>query len=1158
MRRISWRFACLVCACWFLWAANASAQRDLKSIPDPDPELERQTFILPEGMEVNLWAGDPQIHKPIQMNFDAQGRLWVASSEIYPQIKPGQPATDKILVLEDTNFDGQADKTHVFADGLLIPTGVIPDDAGGCYVANSTELLHFKDTNGDLKADERRIVLSGFGTEDTHHLLHTLRWGPDGCLYMNQSIYIHSHVETPHGVKRLNGGGIWRFRPETLELDVLATGFVNSWGHHIDRWGQSFATDGAYGEGINYVFPGSVFVTAPGAKRFVAGLNPGSPKHCGLEIVGGRHLPPEWDGNMLTCDFRAHRVCRFVVTEDGSGYASRQMAEVIKSSHPAFRPIDVKMGPDGAIYIADWYNPIIQHGEVDFRDERRDHTHGRIWRVTFKDRPLLDTRIPADESTPKLVERLAAPEEWVRQHAKNMLKTRRNDELVSALTAWLDGLDKNDSKYEHCRLEAMWAKESSQVGPHLDRELFKSPDHRVRAAVVRRIAHELNTRPPADSLFQHLAFAVVAKAVADKHPRVRLEGVRALSKISSLESVRVAALALHHPMDRWLDFAVWQTMRDLAPVWLPAVQEGSFDFGGNVDHLVFALKAVESPDVVQPLLALLQQDKLPPERVPGVMETIATLGGPKELGAIFDLVAAPDSKLPDARKATLLTALVETSQLRKTKPAGDLNRVVALLDSKNDAVRAAAIRAAGTWKVAAAREELAHLFDDKTAPALRAAAIDATAAYGDANARAVLSVIASSATPSLADRQSAIVALAGLDVNAAAQYAVGLLAEAPADFDPGPAVAALASRKDGPQALVKALAGKKLSPDTAKLVLRTVRAAPQPSDELIAAVQSAGGLAEAAWKLTPELVAELTKEVQTTGDPARGEAIYRASANQCLKCHAIGGAGGIVGPDMLSLGATAQIDYLLESLIVPAAKVKENFHSKVILDLNGQLHTGIPVRDNATEIVLRDAEDKLVTVPKSNIEQMKDGRSLMPDGLVDSLTRQELVDLTAFLGQLGKVGGNYTVGPEKVVRRWQVLDYSNEVNRKLNRTSFDTAAGDDPDFAWTSAYSRVAGDLPLEGLATYKPHANLEPTTFVRFEVDVTTPDKAKLLIEGGASGLALWLDGKPTPLTDETVVDLTTGKHRLTLAVNRTERTAPLRVEVVEAGAVLQVVGGK
>ncbi len=1138
--------------CLLLASSNLFAQRDLKNIPDPDPELERKSFIVAEGFEVNLWAGDPQMHKPIQMNFDAQGRLWIASSEVYPQIKPGQEATDKILVLEDTNFDGQADKTHVFAEGLLIPTGVIPDDAGGCYVAASTELLHFKDNNGDLKADEKRIVLSGFGTEDTHHLLHTLRFGPDGCLYMNQSIYIHSHVETPSGVRRLNGGGIWRFRPETLELEVLCHGFVNPWGHHIDRWGQSFATDGAYGEGINYVFPGAVFVTAPGAKRLVAGLNPGSPKHCGLEIVGGRHLPPEWDGNMLTNDFRAHRVCRFVISEDGSGYASRQEVELIKTSHAAFRPIDVKMGPDGAIYIADWYNPIIQHGEVDFRDERRDHTHGRIWRVTAKGRPTLDTRIKPDATIEELLDLFTSPEEWVRQHAINMLKARDSGQVRTRLETWIERLDAKSPDYEQFLLRALWLREAIREveSELLAQRLLGSEDHRVRAAAVRHLAHEFSD---AASYFDD--------AIRDEHPRVRLEGVRALAQFPQLSSAEDAAAVLDKPLDRWLDFAVWQTMRDLAPVWLPAVKEGKFDFGGSVEHLVYALKAAESPEVVPPLLALLQQDKLPPERVPSVLEVIATLGGPKELGTVLDLVAASNSQIPAARRAALLAALVETSRLRKTQPAGDLGRVTALLDSSDAAVRAAAIRAAGQWKVAGIYGRLERFAIDDLAPAAeRHAAIEALAALGGPESKQALHALAGAAA-NLGDRQAALTGLASLDVPLAAELMVKFLAAAPPGFDSTATVAAIAARRGGPAALAKALAGKSLPSDTAKLVLRTVRSAPQPSDDLVAAVQSAGGLAEAVWKLTPELSAELVKEVQSAGDPARGESIYRLAANQCQKCHAIGGAGGLVGPDMSSLGGSAQVDYLIEALLAPAAKVKENFHSKTILDKDGQVHTGIPIRETGELVVLRNAEDKAVMIAKNNIDSIKDGRSLMPDGTVDSLTRGELVDLVAFLSQLGKVGGNFTVGPQKLVRRWEVLTYSNEANRKLNRTSFDTAAGDDPDFVWAPAYSRVAGDLPFEGLPTYTPHANLEPTTFLRFEVEVTTPGKVALNIPGGAAGLALWVGGKPTPLTDVTTLDLLTGKHRLTLAVNRTARMQPLRIELADAAgsaAQVQVVGGK
>ena len=242
-------------------------------------------FTVGEDLEVSLWAENPQLNKPIQMNFDPAGRLWVASSEAYPMIEVGQTAPDKILVLEDTNADGKADTSTVFADGLLIPTGVEPGD-GGCYVAQSTDLLFLKDTNGDGKADFQQRVLSGFGTEDTHHNLHTLRWGPDGRLYMNQSIYTRTDTETPRGVVRLKAGGGFRYNTNTMRMEIVFRGLVNSWGHQFDDFGQSFLTDGAGFSGIAYSFPGAAFNPTPGAKRVLGLISPGSyPKFASAEII---------------------------------------------------------------------------------------------------------------------------------------------------------------------------------------------------------------------------------------------------------------------------------------------------------------------------------------------------------------------------------------------------------------------------------------------------------------------------------------------------------------------------------------------------------------------------------------------------------------------------------------------------------------------------------------------------------------------------------------------------------------------------------------------------------------------------------------------------------------------------------------------------------
>ena len=1152
-------FSTIAAALLLALAVPAFAQRELKDIPNPDPELERQTFIVAEGMEVNLFAADPLLAKPIQMNFDAQGRLWIASSEVYPQVKPGQKASDKILVLEDVNGDGKTDKTTVFAEGLLIPTGVVPDDKGGAYVVNSTELIHLQDTDGDGKADRREIVLSGFGTEDTHHLLHTLRWGPDGCLYMNQSIYIHSHLETPYGVKRLNAGGIWRFRPETLELEVLCYGFVNPWGHQVDSWGQSFATDGAFGDGINYVFPGSVFYTAADSTRIMQGLNPGSPKHCGLEIVGGRHLPPDWDGNMITNDFRAHRVCRFVVSEDNSGYASRQEVEVIKTQHVAFRPIDVRMGPDGAIYIADWYNPIIQHGEVDFRDERRDHTHGRIWRVSAKGRPALKTAIPKDADFYQLLNLLKTPEEWTRQHAKLLLKHqhRGGANVIVGLQRWVAGLDQNDPAYEHHLLEALWVCESCDetlICLELVQQLVKAKDHRVRAAAVRAAVHALPRVGPS------VIAPLLQSAVNDEHARVRLEAVRGWSQINGEESAYLAAGALAKPMDRFLDFALWKTLRELAPAWLPAVKEGKDVFHGDVNRLTFALKAAGTTDIVPPLLKLIQDDKIPADRVDGILSLIAQLGGAKELGTILDQVVDPKSPLPPNRRAALLDSLVETSRLRKVLPAGDLARLSGLTGQPDPRFTAAVLRAGGAWKQEALRPAINGAALQADLPAdVRSAAIDALAALGGDAGKATLAQIATS-EKSLELRQRAIGAVALVDTPLAAKLTVQLLAEALPGVDPAAAISPLLSQRQGATELTKALGETKLKADEAKLVLRAVRSSPQPSEELLAAVRQAGGLGDAVWKLTPQLLAELVAEVKQKGDPAKGEAIYRRAENQCLKCHAIGGAGGAVGPDLVSIGASAQPDYLVESLLTPNSKIKEGFHSKLILDTEGQQHSGIVIREDGQQLVIRTAEDKLVTIPKANVEAIKDGRSLMPDGMADALTRGELVDLVRFLTELGKVGGPYAIGQTRAIRRWQALTWTKEGHFLLNRTSYDSAATSNAALTWESAYSRVAGDLPTDGLPSYVVHTGQDAHTFLRAQLDVSTAGAVKLIV-GDINGLTIWIDGKPTPPARELTVDLAAGAHWITLAVNRVQRKEPLRLELADvpgSPAQVQIVGGK
>ncbi|MDR3638732.1 MAG: HEAT repeat domain-containing protein [Isosphaeraceae bacterium] len=1133
-------------AALLLVPSATQAQRAPFPIPDPDPEVERKSFIVADGFEVNLFAADPILAKPIQMNFDPQGRLWVVSSEVYPQIQPGQTANDKVLVLEDRDGDGKAEKTNVFADGLLIPTGIEPGD-GGAYVANSTELLHFQDTDGDLKADRKRVMLSGFGTEDTHHILHTLRWGYDGQLYFNQSIYIHSHIETPHGVRRLGGGGIWEFRPETMELDVFIRGLVNPWGHHFDRWGQSFATDGAGGEGINYCLPGAYYFTAPDAVRILPGLNPGTPKDCGLEVASGRHLPDEWQGNLLTNDFRGNRVCRYVITEDGAGYASREQPELIKTKHMAFRPIDIKMGPDGAIYIADWYNPIIQHGEVDFRDPRRDHTRGRIWRVSAKSRPLVERPKLASGSVESLLEALKAPEDWTRQQAKRVLKERGADKVVPALAAWAKALKPDDPGFEHQRLEALWTYESlNVVEPDLLASLLRSSEPHVRAAATRVVSHWLPRLSD--------PVALLAERVVDDFPRVRLEAVRALAHVAQPQAAKIALRALEKPVDRFLDYALWLTARQLEPYWLPEVQAGRLDSVGSAGHLIFALKAVNSPAIVPPLAALLQAGQVPRDQEESVHTLIAALGAPQDLTMIYTL-ATKDSSDPPGRRAALLTALIRATEQRKVRPEGDLSSLGQALDSGDDSLRTTAARAAGIWQVIALRDNLVGLAKDASASdAVRHAAIEGLALFRDAASRRAIESLAADDSPRKT-QAAALASLASLDPKAGASKAVAWLADPKHVDGVEEVVSRFMQSKTGPSALTEALSGKSLPPDTVKLAVRATRATGREEPKLIEAFNRAGGLSGTPAPPTPEQVAQLVAEVAKNGDAARGEAVFRRKDLGCLKCHAIVGAGGQVGPSLESVGASAPADYLVDSILQPNKAVKENYHAMVVATTDGRIINGIKIRQTGSELVLRDAEDREVSIPRNTIEEQKTGGSLMPAGLADTLTRGELVDLVRFLSELGKIGP-YSVSKARFVRRWRVLEPTPDAARLLGSSSPSASVFQDPKLAWDPAYSQVSGILPIGAVPAIKPGR----LGFARAQIDVSTPGRIRLALNS-AKGLTLWLDDTPVAAQDEVILDVAAGLHTLTLAVDTAQRGDGIRCaleDVAGSPARAQVVVGK
>jgi putative heme-binding domain-containing protein len=1130
-------------------AGRAAEQRGLTEIPSPDVAVQLAAFQMAPGFEISLFAAEPQLSKPIHMNFDAAGRLWVVGSSLYPQIQPGEQATDKVFILEDTNGDGRADESTTFADDLLIPTGIAPDDSVphlAAYVANSSELLYLEDTNGDKIADRRRVVFSGFGTEDTHHIIHSFRWGPGGHLFFNQSIYIHSHVETPWGPRRLLGGGVWRFQPDLMKLDVFARGGINMWGHHFDPFGQSFMTDGAGAQGINYAFPGATYETAVDAPRVLGGLNPGQPKQAGLEIVSGRHLPEAWRGRFVTSDFRGNRVNSFVLEDAGSGYLSRQADDLVVSTHRAFRPVDVKMGPDGAVYIADWYNPIIQHGEVDFRDARRDRTRGRIWRVTATARPLVERRNLSALGVPALLDLLGEPEQLTRDHAKALLKRHGPSSVLPALNAWVARLDAGDPTQARLLLEALWVRQwlNAPDADLLDRVL-RSSEPRVRAGAV-RVASDWADRVPA-----HLD--LLTRAVTDPHARVRLEAVNALRLMGTAEAARVASTALDHPLDTNLDFALWVTLRELAPAWARRLAADPAFFGGDVRRLLTAVRSAGRADTLAPVLTLWRSGRIPAELRAQTLQLFGDLGGPAELDVVFNLVVSGDAP---ADRAGMLDALRRAATTRKVVPAGTRPGLTSLLTDSDTSVRAAALRLTGAWRFEPARAAIVSSTASDEA-AVRAAAFDALVDLGSSSTSTLQQL---ATTGAVSRRVQAAGAMARIDPVAAAPIAATLLASPGLDDAAAASlVTSFIGQKGGHAAFATALAGRSLPSGIARSLLRAVSSSGLAMPELTAAIESASGLARVAAMPTGDALAAMIRAVETEGDEVRGEQVYRRADLMCTSCHAIAGAGGLVGPDLTSIGASAPADYLLESLLDPQARVKEGYQVVNVTRTNGSSTAGILVRDGTTEIALRDGADNVITIPASEIaSRTVSSTSLMPPGLTAQLRRDEFLDLAKFLSRLGATGG-VTVPNDVVVRRWEVLAADQAISGRMREEGMGYAARPNAPLPWRTTYSTAAGTLPLAEVPIVS-YFNPMRYRVMRFAIDAPQAGTATLDF-GVDSGLSIWLDAQPVSLSGRTAtLTLAPGRHVVTMAVENAASgaQAALRVRLERSTGGVQLVSGK
>lgn len=530
---------------------------------------ELQAFEIDPRFEVTLFAGEeefPEIAAPIQMRWDGRGRLWVSCSTTYPHVYPGREPNDRLVVLEDTDQDGKADKSTVFADDLHIPLSFEFGD-GGVYVSEMPHLTFLKDTDGDGRADVRQELLTGFGTEDSHHALHDFTWTPDGDLIFRESIFHHSQVETPYGPVRQQNSGWFRFDPTSHRLTSFGTYHsTNPWGVTFDDWGQHMASHPVYAAAFHALDP-----PYPQQHPKPAGLQAYSGT-CGQEFVDFASFPDELQGHFIKARYKpTNRIEILKWQETDFGFEEKYVSDLIFSRNLSFIPVDVRYGPRGALYVCDWYNPVKGHAQYSLRDERRDRHSGRIWRITTKGRPLQPRPQIAGAAIADLLQLLKRPEYRIRYLARRALREFAAAEVTPLLDAFVASLDKTDPRFRHHQLEALWAYRGcriagrpettpqtgslneSPVAFRLLHELLVCEEHMARAAAVQQLRYwhpalRFRDAPGVDAL--------LTRAANDPSAIVRMQAAIACSYVGTPGALESLLETLNHPAEQHLAYAI--------------------------------------------------------------------------------------------------------------------------------------------------------------------------------------------------------------------------------------------------------------------------------------------------------------------------------------------------------------------------------------------------------------------------------------------------------------------------------------------------------------------------------------------------------------------------------------------------------------------------
>ena len=951
------------------------------------PAASAERIVLRDGFRADLWAAEPSVTKPITMAFDERGRLYVAETVDYPnELRTSGEGRDVIRVCEDTDGDGKADRFTVFAEHLSIPTGLCAVN-GGLVVIEGGRTLFLRDTDGDGKADERRVLFSGWGMTDTHATASNIRHGHDNWIW---GVVGYSGFEGVVGGRTVRFGmGVYRFRPDGSELEFVRSSNNNTWGLGLAEDGQVFGST-ANGNAAWYMSIPNRYYEAVGGwsadrmetiadnqlyhpiarnirqvdwhGKYTAGA--------GSALYTARSFPQEyWNRVSFVCEPTGHLVGQFRLNAEGAGYTAVNESNFLASDDEWFSPIMAEVGPDGALWVLDWYNYIIQHNPVPngfkngkgnaYETPLRDKSHGRIYRVTHSTgRPAPKVRL-AGASTGSLVAALGAEVMGTRLAAQRLLVERGGREAVPALVALAADDSVDDLGLNPGALHALWTLQGLGAADQAPATALHHPSAAVRRAAIQILPKGAGAGP-----------VVKAGLTKDPDPQVRKAAFLALADSGGVES----AVAL---------VEAYQETANLADRWLRDALTAAAAFHNHAFLTYAMIRPLPSPEAAGLLRTVARHQAATVHE--GTATVIAALkASPAVAEAVLEGLAAgwPEGPGPELSPVTLLATKADVSSLSD----GALSSLIQLVTKWGG-------RESFTAEIAGLSGRLrAAVADASGSEVVRVDAARRLVVLDDspASVAAVLSGIGNLSAPGLAT--GLIGALSGSRLPEAG---AGLVARWK-DLSPAmrrAAAGALLRRREWAVALLDAVAaGTVLPGDLSRDNWSQLRRHPDAAVSAKAReVEKSGGPKSSAEM--EAVIARLTPLATKDGDAAHGREVFEKT---CIVCHAIAGKGARIGPDLTGIGARPKAEILVE-ILDPNRSVEANYRLWTVTTRDGESLAGRLDAETATTVEIVDTLGAKHVVQRADVVKLESsGQSIMPGGF-EQLPPTDLADLLSFL-----------------------------------------------------------------------------------------------------------------------------------------------------------------